>query len=81
MSARIRTILILGASGGLGEQIARRFHALGKKVIVTAREQDRNELTQLARELHSLEFRIVSVTKLTQLRFPCPTEQTLKLTP
>jgi short-subunit dehydrogenase involved in D-alanine esterification of teichoic acids len=59
MSARINTILILGAAGGIGEATARRFHSLGKKVIVTGREQNRERLTQLARDLPGLEFRVV----------------------
>ena len=59
MSARIDTILILGATAGIGEAMARRFHSLEKKVIVTGREQNKGKLTQLARELPGLEFRVV----------------------
>ena len=51
MSATINTILIIGATSGLGEQFARRFHALGKKVIVTGRRGDR--LASLKSELGS----------------------------
>ena len=51
MSATIKTILIIGATSGLGEQFARRFHALGKKVIVTGRRGDR--LASLKSELGS----------------------------
>lgn len=47
----IKTILIVGATSGLGEQFARRFHALGKKVIITGRRADR--LSSLKAELGS----------------------------
>lgn len=57
MSARIHTILILGATGGIGEALVRRFHSLGKKVIATGRRQQK--LTQLAQELPGLETRVV----------------------
>ena len=57
MSARIKTILILGATRGIGEALARRFHSLGKKVIATGQEQEK--LTQLAQDLPGLEFRVV----------------------
>jgi uncharacterized oxidoreductase len=59
MSARINTILILGATRGIGEALARRFHGLGKKVIATGRKQDLETLTRLAQELPGLEFRVV----------------------
>ena len=49
MSASINTILILGGTGGIGEAFARRFHAAGKKVIITGRRQDR--LSKLKSEL------------------------------
>ena len=58
MSARIHTILIIGGTAGIGEQFARRFHALGKKVIVTGRNQDK--LSELAKELTGLETHRVS---------------------
>ena len=51
MSASIKTILIIGATSGLGEQFARRFHGLGKKVIITGRRGDR--LASLKSELGS----------------------------
>lgn len=49
MSATVKTILIVGATAGLGEQFARRFHSLGKKVIITGRRGDR--LASLKSEL------------------------------
>jgi NADP-dependent 3-hydroxy acid dehydrogenase YdfG len=58
MSARISTILIVGGTAGIGEQFARRFHSLGKKVIVTGRNQ--NKLKELAAELSGLETRTVN---------------------
>ena len=35
------TVLLIGATSGLGEGFARRFHTLGKHLIVTGRRQDR----------------------------------------
>lgn len=40
-TSTIKTILIVGATSGIGEQFARRFHALGKSVIITGRREDR----------------------------------------
>jgi short-subunit dehydrogenase involved in D-alanine esterification of teichoic acids len=47
----IKTILIVGATSGIDEQFARRFHAIGKKVIITGRRADR--LSSLKSELGS----------------------------
>lgn len=57
MSARINTILIIGATRGIGEAMARRFHSMGKKVIAAGISQDK--LTKLAQELPGLETRTV----------------------
>ncbi|KAL8883362.1 MAG: hypothetical protein Q9192_007216 [Flavoplaca navasiana] len=62
MSARISTILILGATRGIGEALARRFHAMGKKVIITGRERDEAKMQLLADELPGLEFWVLKVT-------------------
>lgn len=59
MSSRINTILILGATCGIGEALARRFHSLGKKVIATGRGQEQEKLIQLAQDLPGLKFRVV----------------------
>ncbi|KAI1773025.1 short chain dehydrogenase reductase, partial [Hypoxylon cercidicola] len=64
MTARINTILILGAAGGIGEAVARRFHRLGKKVVVTGREKNSQKLAQLAQDLPGLEFRVWDLTDL-----------------
>ena len=53
MASSITTILVIGATSGIGEAFARRFHAQGKKVIATGRRQDR--LASLARDLPGLE--------------------------
>lgn len=47
------TVLIFGGTGGIGESFARRFHALGKKVIITGRREE--NLAALAKELPGLE--------------------------
>jgi short-subunit dehydrogenase involved in D-alanine esterification of teichoic acids len=57
MTSRINTILVVGGTAGIGEQLVRRFHALGKKVIVTGRNQ--TNLDALAQELHGLDTRQV----------------------
>jgi len=53
MSANFKTILVLGATSGLGEAFARRFHAQGKKVIAAGRRAER--LEALKSELKELE--------------------------
>lgn len=57
MTSKMNTILIVGATSGIGEQFARRFHGLGKKVIVTGRRADR--LSALENELSGIEIRQV----------------------
>jgi short-subunit dehydrogenase involved in D-alanine esterification of teichoic acids len=47
------TVLIIGATSGIGAALARRIHAQGKKVIVTGRNQER--LSSIAAELPGLE--------------------------
>lgn len=58
MDRRISTILIVGATSGLGEGYARRFHGMGKKVIITGRRADR--LSALKQELPGIETREVN---------------------
>ncbi|CAO1603195.1 hypothetical protein XANCAGTX0491_006787 [Xanthoria calcicola] len=64
MSARISTILILGATRGIGEALARRFYAMGKKLIITGRERDEDKMQLLANEMPGLEFRVWDLTDL-----------------
>jgi short-subunit dehydrogenase len=53
MSSRIGTVLIIGATAGIGEAFARRFHKLGKNVIAAGRNKDK--LKSLTGELNGLE--------------------------
>ncbi|KAH8811204.1 putative short chain dehydrogenase [Xylogone sp. PMI_703] len=48
-----KTVLVIGATSGIGEGLARAIHAQGKKVIAAGRRQDR--LNALASELPGLE--------------------------
>lgn len=53
MSAAMKTILIIGGTSGIGEACARRFHSMGKKVIITGRREKR--LAELKQSLEGLE--------------------------
>jgi short-subunit dehydrogenase len=53
MAARMNEVLVIGGTAGIGEQIARRLHSLGKKVIVTGR--DEAKLNRLKQKLKGLE--------------------------
>ena len=48
------TVLIVGATSGIGGALARRIHAQGKKVIATGRNQVR--LSSMAAQLPGLEI-------------------------
>ncbi|KAI8931407.1 hypothetical protein NX059_011737 [Plenodomus lindquistii] len=67
MTDTISTILIIGAAGGIGEALARHFHTLAKKIIVTGREQDESRLSRLAEDLPGLEYRVWDLTHLDKL--------------
>ncbi|RHZ67296.1 hypothetical protein CDV55_107805 [Aspergillus turcosus] len=50
--AAFQTILIIGATSGIGEELARQYHAKGKKVIISGRRTER--LDALSTELPGL---------------------------
>jgi len=53
MTSSMSTVLVFGGTGGIGESCARRFHRMGKKVIITGRRSRR--LGELASEMPGLE--------------------------
>ena len=53
MSEFFRSALIIGATSGIGEELARQYHARGKKVVIAGRRVDR--LEQLKTELPGVE--------------------------
>ena len=59
------TVLLIGATSGIGEEFARRLHALGKHLIITGRRQDCLEV--LRRELKGLEIRDMDDTDFAAL--------------
>ncbi|KAI0427384.1 hypothetical protein F5Y09DRAFT_350508 [Xylaria sp. FL1042] len=65
MSSRINTVLLIGATSGIGEALARRFHGMGRQVIVTGRNSDK--LDALAAELEGLKTRQFDMSDLALL--------------
>ena len=57
MSDQFSTIVIVGATSGLGEGFVRRFHAQGKQVIAIGRRLER--LESLQNELSGLHIKQV----------------------
>jgi len=65
MAATIGTILMIGASGGLGKVAAIRLHALGKQVIVTGRRLE--ELRKIQQSHPSMSIYAFDMTDLAAL--------------
>lgn len=53
MSNLFETVLLVGATSGIGEELARQYHARGKKVVISGRRADR--LERLKAELPGIE--------------------------
>jgi short-subunit dehydrogenase involved in D-alanine esterification of teichoic acids len=60
-----QTVLIIGATSGIGAGLARRIHAQGKKVIATGRRQER--LSSVAASLPGLETANFDISELSSL--------------
>ena len=60
MSSRINTILIIGATAGIGEAFAHTFHSMGKKVIATGRNKEK--LDVMSKQFPGLETRQVAIS-------------------
>ncbi|KPI45464.1 putative oxido DltE [Cyphellophora attinorum] len=54
VASSIKTTLIIGATSGIGESFARRFHSQGKKVIATGRREANLDLPNLPRHVDTL---------------------------
>ncbi|KAI8635551.1 hypothetical protein F5Y19DRAFT_408283 [Xylariaceae sp. FL1651] len=65
MAARTNTILIIGATSGIGEAFARRFHGMGKTVLAAGRNQEK--LNNMATELAGLQTRQLDISNLETL--------------
>lgn len=61
----MHTILIVGGTSGIGLAFARRFHSMGKKVVITGRREDR--LASLAAEISGLQIYALDFGKLDTL--------------
>lgn len=70
MSERINTILILGAAGGIGEAVARRFHSMGNNLLAH-RVHERNTLERMADDLPDLSIRTVCHGNTILLSWTC----------
>ncbi|KAK3698390.1 hypothetical protein LTR37_016960 [Vermiconidia calcicola] len=62
MSATMHRILIIGGTSGIGEAFARRFHSMGKKVIITGRR--RNRLLELQEALQDVDVYAMDIADL-----------------
>lgn len=65
MSSSMNVILIIGATGGIGEAFARRWHGQGKKVILTGRRGER--LKQIQSDLPGSETLVMDNSDLASL--------------
>lgn len=65
MAAQMKTILILGATSGIGEAFAQRFHGLGKKVIITGRRE--NKIEEIKKKLPGVEGYVMDNTNLREI--------------
>ncbi|KAI1819810.1 hypothetical protein F4861DRAFT_525704 [Xylaria intraflava] len=65
MEDRMKTVLVIGATAGIGEALVRRLHALDKTVIATGRNKDK--LEAMARDLSGLQTRQLDISELATL--------------
>ncbi|KIV99567.1 uncharacterized protein PV09_08745 [Verruconis gallopava] len=65
MSASMNTILVIGGTSGIGENFARRFHKMGKSVIVTGRREQK--LAELKDSMSGLQTYVFDMTDLTAI--------------
>jgi len=65
MSSSMKTILVVGGTGGIGEAFARRWHKQGEKVILTGRREER--LKQIQKDLPGSEFLVMDNSDLSSL--------------
>ena len=65
MNSSIKTILVIGGTSGIGESFARRWHSMGKTVIITGRRKER--LEELEKSLPGLRSYAMDNTDLAAL--------------
>ncbi|KAF5026585.1 hypothetical protein F66182_1311 [Fusarium sp. NRRL 66182] len=65
MPKQLNTIFLIGATSGIGEQLARQYHASGKKVIISGRRVER--LNRLKSELPGVEGVEMDIQDLNQI--------------
>lgn len=66
LDVRNKTVLITGASSGVGRALAFRFHRAGAKLILTARSVDK--LEQLCTELKAVSLALNGIVILVRTR-------------
>jgi predicted amino acid dehydrogenase len=68
MNLQNKVVIITGASGGIGEAVAKELDAAGMRLVLTARSQDK--LERLASNLQNAKVVPGEITKIGRLCYP-----------